>query len=349
MKGIQDGARVYWVCNVDKQANARWEDILKATEFCRVKKNAKDRDITIVGGGKICVRSAQSPDAIRGDYAHGAVLDEGAFMEPDVWYKIIRPMLTDKKGWAIFATTPNGFNWFRDICTAAKRRHNWKEWHFPSTLNPSIDPDEIAEARLDLSERDFRQEYEADFVEVEGAEWPASYLDDSIWYEGNAPPDIVCQVIAVDPSKGKTDKSDYSSICTVSLDVRGTYWVECEMARMDIDTLVNRCAVLTVERRPEAIGFEAVAFQELIGNLYVPKAYELGSQATYYNINHGSTKKIVRIRRLTQHLSRSRIRIKTTPGGRMLVDQMRQFPKGDYDDGPDSLEMAIRLIGQLTE
>jgi hypothetical protein len=30
-----------------------------------------------------------------------------------------------------------------------------------------------------------------------------------------------------------------------------------------------------------------------------------------------------------------------------LVDQVRDFPLADHDDGPDSLEMAVRLIAHL--
>jgi hypothetical protein len=47
-------------------------------------------------------------------------------------------------------------------------------------------------------------------------------------------------------------------------------------------------------------------------------------------------------------LSQRRIRFKGgSPGARRLVEQLRDFPNGDHDDGPDALEMAIRLAGEL--
>jgi predicted phage terminase large subunit-like protein len=56
--------------------------------------------------------------------------------------------------------------------------------------------------------------------------------------------------------------------------------------------------------------------------------------------------KQVRIRRLTQYLGQKQIRFKAnSPGARLLVNQLREFPLGDHDDGPDALEMAIRLAG----
>jgi hypothetical protein len=31
-----------------------------------------------------------------------------------------------------------------------------------------------------------------------------------------------------------------------------------------------------------------------------------------------------------------------------LVDQLRDFPTGAHDDGPDALEMALRLAGEVS-
>ena len=58
---------------------------------------------------------------------------------------------------------------------------------------------------------------------------------------------------------------------------------------------------------------------------------------------------MVRIRRLTSLLARGKIKLKAnSPGARLLVEQLRAFPNGDHEDGPDSLEMAVRLaIGLL--
>jgi hypothetical protein len=53
--------------------------------------------------------------------------------------------------------------------------------------------------------------------------------------------------------------------------------------------------------------------------------------------------KLVRIRRLGPYLSQRRIRFKArSPGAALLVDQLKDFPVGDFDDGPDGAEMMIR-------
>ena len=53
-----------------------------------------------------------------------------------------------------------------------------------------------------------------------------------------------------------------------------------------------------------------------------------------------------RIRTLGALFSAKRIRFRITPDTRLLVEQLKQFPLGDHDDGPDALEMAVRLAGE---
>jgi hypothetical protein len=36
-----------------------------------------------------------------------------------------------------------------------------------------------------------------------------------------------------------------------------------------------------------------------------------------------------------------------SPGTRLLVEQLKEFPAGEHDDGPDALEMAIRLAAEM--
>ena len=57
--------------------------------------------------------------------------------------------------------------------------------------------------------------------------------------------------------------------------------------------------------------------------------------------------KVVRIRRLGSYLTSRKLHFLNTPHNRLLIEQMRHFPVGDHDDGPDALEMAIRLLNQL--
>jgi hypothetical protein len=57
------------------------------------------------------------------------------------------------------------------------------------------------------------------------------------------------------------------------------------------------------------------------------------------------TNKRVRIRRLSSLLSQKRIRfLRGSEGSQLAVQQTRDFPNGDHDDGPDVIEMVCRLM-----
>lgn len=282
---------------------------------------------------------------MRGDGLDGVVFDEGAFMKPEIWTHVIRPALSDTGGWALFPSTPNGANWFKDLSDNIEhgRIEDAEAWHRPSWDNPNIPISEFRDALTELGPVTFRQEYGADFVQAEGTEWPADYFGQHIWYDGEPPADHDCRVVSNDPSKGKTDKSDYTAFMKVTHDPRGIFWIDAEIERMDVSRIADRAVAICEEFRPHAIGFETNAFQELIGASFLEKANQRRLDVNYNAINNHINKR-TRIRQLTPLLAAGRIKIKQNRGGIVLVDQLRQFPlPSAHDDGPDALEMGIRL------
>ena len=89
--------------------------------------NESELKITIHNGHKdestIYVAGADNYDALRGMYFDGAVLDEVGDMRPSAWYTVIRPALSDRRGWAIFAGTPRGKNLFWNLKVIFYRIH----------------------------------------------------------------------------------------------------------------------------------------------------------------------------------------------------------------------------------
>ena len=65
-------------------------------------------------GAKVRIFGADNPDALRGLYFDGVVLDEVAQMRPEVWEEVVRPALADRNGWAVFIGTPKGVNLFSE-------------------------------------------------------------------------------------------------------------------------------------------------------------------------------------------------------------------------------------------
>ena len=74
----------------------------------------------IPNGGQVRLYGADNPDALRGIYLDGIVLDEYADMDPRVWSEIIRPALADRQGWAVFIGTPKGRNAFFELWRRAQ-------------------------------------------------------------------------------------------------------------------------------------------------------------------------------------------------------------------------------------
>ena len=72
--------------------------------------NESELRVDLVNGSMIRLYGADNPDALRGPYLDGVVLDEFADMKPEVCHEVVRPMLADRRGWATFIGTPKGKN-----------------------------------------------------------------------------------------------------------------------------------------------------------------------------------------------------------------------------------------------
>ena len=119
------------------------------------------------GGHKsrITVYGADNPDGLRGIYLDGAVLDEVAQMRPDVWKVIIRPMMVDRRGWALFIGTPEGENLFKEVFDYAGTDLNWDRVVFRAseTVLPWVTQEEKENCLREQGEEYYNQEFECDF------------------------------------------------------------------------------------------------------------------------------------------------------------------------------------------
>ena len=119
-------------------------------------------------GTRIELKGADNEESLRGVGLSGVVLDECSTIKANVWPEIIRPMLADRQGWALFISTPKGRNWFYDLFIKGfGNDKNWKSWKFPTSVNKYINKEEIEQAKKDMSERLYRQEFLAEFLDDE--------------------------------------------------------------------------------------------------------------------------------------------------------------------------------------
>jgi len=163
---LERQGRVWWVAPSFPQSSAAWRELKALAAQIPGKVIREDaRRIVLPGDGEITVKSADAPDALRGEGLDLVVVDEAAYCPADVWTDALRPALSDRQGGALLISTPNGFDWFYDCFQRGQEvRDDWQSWQFPTSDNPLIPADEIDAARESVPERTFQQEYMAQFI-----------------------------------------------------------------------------------------------------------------------------------------------------------------------------------------
>jgi phage terminase large subunit-like protein len=171
VKTAADGGRAWWVAPTYPVAMVGWRLIRRlALQVPGAEVRQSERLVSFPNGGEIQVRSADNPDSLRGEGLDFVVFDECAFIHEDAWQEAVRPALADRRGRALFISTPKGRNWFWRLWQRCidDHDHEWHGWQLPTAANPYIAPSEIEAARLGLPERIFSQEFLAQFLDDAG-------------------------------------------------------------------------------------------------------------------------------------------------------------------------------------
>lgn len=166
--------RFAYIAPLYKQAKTVAWDYLK--EYTRnipgVKVNESELRVDLPNGARITLYGADNPDALRGIYLDGAILDEYAQMSPRLWGMVIRPLLTDRRGWAVFIGTPMGHNQFWEIYDFARKfaDSDWYSCMWRASKSGVLPDDELESARREMDEDEYDQEFECSFTAaVKGA------------------------------------------------------------------------------------------------------------------------------------------------------------------------------------
>jgi hypothetical protein len=155
----------WWVAPTARQAKIAYRLMKRALKDILTKHNDTDMRLELPNGSIIECRSCDDPDNLRGEGIHFMVVEEAAMIPDATWFGVLRPMLSDTNGKAIFISTPKGHNWFyimyqRGLDPLLK---DYESFIRPTSSNPYIDSKEIEDARRDLPEDLFEQEYLAVF------------------------------------------------------------------------------------------------------------------------------------------------------------------------------------------
>lgn len=115
-------------------------------------------------GARIYIIGADKPDALRGTYWDGVVLDEYAQIKPELWGEVIRPALADRKGFAYFIGTPKGQNQFYEIYQKAQSSEEWFTCLYRADESGVLDEAELKSMMKDMTKIEIRQELYCDFT-----------------------------------------------------------------------------------------------------------------------------------------------------------------------------------------
>lgn len=163
--------RCLYIATTYRQAKGViWNDLLQMlSEKNWVKKiNQSDLTVTLVNNSTITLRSSENREALRGLRHHFIALDEFADMDPDTWFTILRPTLSDTQGHAMFIGTPKSRNHFFDLYLQASDNEDWSSHSYTTIQGGHVAEEEIQAAKRDMGEREFLQEYEAQFIDYSG-------------------------------------------------------------------------------------------------------------------------------------------------------------------------------------
>jgi phage terminase large subunit len=119
--------------------------------------------IDLPGGRCLFLDGADNPDALRGLYLDGVVLDEYGQMPAHAWREVVRPALADRQGTAIFIGTPKGRNAFHDLYSGAEAqsaelRSEWFAALFRASETGVVPAAELAAAWREMDDALFAQE-----------------------------------------------------------------------------------------------------------------------------------------------------------------------------------------------
>ena len=129
--------------------------------------------VRLINGTVIMLKGADKPDTLRGVGLHYLVIDEAQDIKEETWKRVLRPTLASTGGHALIIGTPKSFNWLYEVYMMGQNsrlRHTgeWCSWQMPTITSPFIPDSEVEQARSDMDEKSFKQEFEANFETMSG-------------------------------------------------------------------------------------------------------------------------------------------------------------------------------------
>jgi phage terminase large subunit len=148
-----------------------WDYLKYYTQQVQVKTSEAALSVELFNGSRISLYGADNPDSMRGLYFDGVAVDEYGNCRPNLWTEILRPALSDRKGWGTFIGTPNGPNHFYDVWeNAVINPLTWYTMCLKASESGILPQEELDEMRATMSEDEYEAEMECSwFASIKGS------------------------------------------------------------------------------------------------------------------------------------------------------------------------------------
>jgi predicted phage terminase large subunit-like protein len=345
LKKALEGGHVWWVAPTYAVAGIAWTICKKMIQdipstLYEVREADRQVNFKTPGNGFFAFKSAERPENLRGESLDYCVFDEADFIAETTWVDSIRPSLSDRKGGAIFISTPwKEGSWFHKLWLRGQSEQDPEliSWKFTSYTNPFIDPKEIDVAKETMATSSFKREFLGEWVGTVGArikrEWVKYY--DKL-------PENLNIAMGVDLAISTKTEADYTAACVLGRDKAGIiYVIAVERAHIGFGETQSFIKRIAEKYKPSTIAIESVMYQEaLVQQMQATTKLNIkGVKTTKDKITHFSPLE-GRIEHGQVFLSRD------LP--EYFEDELLHFPiAGWHDDTVDSFSLAFDALGTV--
>lgn len=355
VKGALAGGRTWYVAPTYPMATGVWRDLRALCHGVATHISETSRRIEFHGGGSIEVKSADDPDRLRGAGLDLVVVDEAAHIDgvgervkmsqgvmsraENLWNAVLRPALSDRKGGAMFLSTPCGTDaWFHKIWMRAEREPEWVRFHRPSSDNPLMTQAELDVAHREVGSLVFAQEYLAEFVVPGGADFRREWFR----YQDPPPLDQLVRFACVDLAASIKQTADYTAIVVMGMRSDGMlFLLDVVRQRLEGPAITPTIKAACERWKLSFVGIEKVGFQLALVQI---------ARAAGVPVRELEADKDKRARALaaTAFFEAGKIAFpRFAPWLPAFESELLSFPNGAHDDQVDALAYAVRMASSL--
>jgi len=170
----QPNKRIWYVAPTFKMAkDICWSALKEMLNMFNWIEDINETTMTITirqSNSTISLKGADNYDSLRGTGLDFLILDEFADIDKRTWFEVLRASIADRLGHVLMCGTPKGYgNWSYEMYLKGKQDHDWESFQFTTIQGGMVARSEVEQAKQDLDQRTFRQEFEGTFENYAGS------------------------------------------------------------------------------------------------------------------------------------------------------------------------------------